>query len=117
MEQSKPAPGSYYKTLELLNEKQKSIYRLAVVAYVYAASMAELQKRVKAFQLEPYLVISDLQGKEGPLDKKMGIRGIPTYYYTDRQGLVRRVVAGFDPDRFILETGLSPQWGESWIDE
>lgn len=54
MEQSKPAPGSYYKTLELLNEKQKSIYRLAVVAYVYAASLAELQKRVKAFQLEPY---------------------------------------------------------------
>lgn len=30
MEQSKPAPGSYYKTLELLNEKPKSIYRLAV---------------------------------------------------------------------------------------
>lgn len=90
---------------------------LAVVAYVYAASMAELQKRVKAFQLEPYLVISDLQGKEGPLDKKMGIRGIPTYYYTDRQGRVRRVVAGFDPDRFMMETGLSPQWGESWIDK
>ena len=89
---------------------------LAVVAYVYAASMAELQKRVKAFQLEPYLVISDLQGKEGPLDKKMGIKGIPTYYYTDRQGRVRRVVAGFDPDRFTMETGLSPQWGESWID-
>lgn len=89
---------------------------LAVVAYVYAASMAELQKRVKAFQLEPYLVISDLQGKEGPLDKKMGIKGIPTYYYTDRQGRVRRVVAGFDPDRFMMETGLSPQWGESWID-
>ena len=44
-------------------------------------------------------------------------RGIPTYYYTDRQGLVRRVVAGFDPARFILETGLSPAWGESWIDE
>ena len=90
---------------------------LAVVAYVYAASMAELQKRVKAFQLEPYLVISDLQGKEGPLDKKMGIKGIPTYYYTDRQGRVRRVVAGFDPDRFTMETGLSPQWGESWIDK
>ena len=90
---------------------------LAVVAYVYAASMAELQKRVKAFQLEPYLVISDLQGKEGPLDKKMGIKGIPTYYYTDRQGRVRRVVAGFDPDRFMMETGLSPQWGESWIDK
>lgn len=90
---------------------------LAVVAYVYAASMAELQKRVKSFQLEPYLVISDLQGKEGPLDKKMGIKGIPTYYYTDRQGLVRRVVAGFDPDRFMMETGLSPQWGESWIDK
>lgn len=90
---------------------------LAVVAYVYAASMTELQKRVKAFQLEPYLVISDLQGKEGPLDKKMGIKGIPTYYYTDRQGRVRRVVAGFDPDRFMMETGLSPQWGESWIDK
>ena len=90
---------------------------LAVVAYVYAASLAELQKRVKAFQLEPYLVISDLQGKEGPLDKKMGIKGIPTYYYTDRQGRVRRVVAGFDPDRFTMETGLSPQWGESWIDK
>ena len=90
---------------------------LAVVAYVYAASMAELQKRVKAFQLEPYLVISDLQGKEGPLDKKIGIKGIPTYYYTDRQGRVRRVVAGFDPDRFMMETGLSPQWGESWIDK
>ena len=90
---------------------------LAVVAYVYAASMAELQKRVKAFQLEPYLVISDLQGKEGPLDKKMGIKGIPTYYYTDRQGRVRRVVAGFDPERFTMETGLSPQWGESWIDK
>ena len=90
---------------------------LAVVAYVYAASMAELQKRVKAFQLEPYLVISDLQGKDGPLDKKMGIKGIPTYYYTDRQGRVRRVVAGFDPDRFTMETGLSPQWGESWIDK
>ena len=90
---------------------------LAIVAYVYAASLAELQKRVKAFQLEPYLVISDLQGKEGPLDKKMGIRGIPTYYYTDRQGRVRRVIAGFDTDRFIMETGLSPQWGESWIDE
>ena len=90
---------------------------LAVVAYVYAASMAELKKRVKAFQLEPYLVISDLQGKEGPLDKKMGIKGIPTYYYTDRQGRVRRVVAGFDPDRFMMETGLSPQWGESWIDK
>lgn len=90
---------------------------LAVVAYVYAASLAELQKRVKAFQLEPYLVISDLQGKEGPLDKKMGIKGIPTYYYTDRQGRVRRVVAGFDPDRFMMETGLSPQWGESWIDK
>lgn len=90
---------------------------LAVVAYVYAASMAELQKRVKAFQLEPYLVISDLQGKEGPLDKMMGIKGIPTYYYTDRQGRVRRVVAGFDPDRFMMETGLSPQWGESWIDK
>ena len=90
---------------------------LAVVAYVYAASMAELQKRVKAFQLEPYLVISDLQGKEGPLDKKMGIKGIPTYYYTDQQGRVRRVVAGFDPDRFMMETGLSPLWGESWIDK
>ncbi|MBR0223243.1 MAG: hypothetical protein IJL93_03105 [Bacteroidales bacterium] len=90
---------------------------LAVVAYVYAASMAELQKRVKAFQLEPYLVISDLQGKEGPLDRKMGIKGIPTYYYTDRQGRVRRVVAGFDPERFTMETGLSPQWGESWTGE
>ena len=86
---------------------------LAVVAYVYAASMAEFQKRVKAFQLEPYRVVSDLQGKEGPLDKKMGIHGIPTYYYTDRQGIVRRIVAGFEPDRFTMSTGLSPAWGES----
>ena len=86
---------------------------LAVVAYVYAGSMAEFQKRVKAFQLEPYLVVSDIQGKEGPLDKKMGIHGIPTYYYTDRQGIVRRIVAGFEPDRFTMSTGLSPAWGES----
>ena len=86
---------------------------LAVVAYVYAGSMAEFQKRVKAFQLEPYRVVSDLQGKEGPLDKKMGIHGIPTYYYTDRQGIVRRIVAGFEPDRFTMSTGLSPAWGES----
>lgn len=86
---------------------------LAVVAYVYAGSLAEFQQRVKSFQLEPYLVISDLQGKEGPLDKKMGIHGVPTYYYTDRKGLVHRIVSGFDPDRFTLETGLSPQWGES----
>lgn len=86
---------------------------LAVVAYVYAGSLTELQKRVKSFQLEPYLVVSDLQGKEGPLDKKMGIHGIPTYYYTDEQGVVRCVVAGFDARRFTLETGLSPQWGES----
>ncbi|MBO4536403.1 MAG: hypothetical protein J5702_04270, partial [Bacteroidales bacterium] len=77
---------------------------LAVVAYVYAGSMAEFQKRVKAFQLEPYRVVSDLQGKEGPLDKKMGIHGIPTYYYTDRQGIVRRIVAGFEPDRFTMST-------------
>ena len=86
---------------------------LAVVAYVYADSLTEFQKRVKSFQLEPYLVISDLQGKEGPLDKKMGIHGIPTYYYTDERGVVHRIVSGFDPDRFILETGLSPKWGES----
>lgn len=86
---------------------------LAIVAYVYAGSIAELQKRVKSFQLEPYLVISDLQGKEGPLNKKMGVHGIPTYYYTDEQGVVRRIVAGFDPDRFTMETGLSPKWGES----
>ena len=86
---------------------------LAVVAYVYAGSMAEFHKRVKAFQLEPYLVVSDLQGKEGPLNKKMGIHGIPTYYYTDRQGIVRRIVAGFEPDRFTMSTGLSPAWGES----
>ena len=38
---------------------------LAVVAYVYASSLNEFQKRVKSFQLEPYLVITDLQGKEG----------------------------------------------------
>lgn len=87
---------------------------LAVVAYVYAASLSELQKRVRSFQLEPYLVISDLQGKEGPLDKKMGIHGIPTYYYTDMKGRVRRIVSGFDLDRFTSETGLSPEWGESW---
>lgn len=86
---------------------------LAVVAYVYADSLTELQKRVKSFQLEPYLVVSDLLGKEGPLDKTMGIHGIPTYYYTDKQGVVRCIVAGFDPRRFTLETGLSPQWGES----
>ena len=86
---------------------------LAVVAYVYADSLTELQKRVKSFQLEPYLVVSDLQGKEGPLDKKMGVHGIPTYYYTDEQGVVRRIVSGFDPDRFTMETGLSPKWGES----
>lgn len=90
---------------------------LAVVAYVYAASLAELQKRVQSFQLEPYLVISDLKGKEGPLDKKMGVHGVPTYYYTDSHGRVRRIVSGFDPDRFTLETGLSPEWGESWTDE
>ena len=86
---------------------------LAVVAYVYADSLTELQKRVKSFQLEPYLVVSDLLGKEGPLDKTMGIHGIPTYYYTDKQGVVRCIVAGIDPRRFTLETGLSPQWGES----
>ena len=90
---------------------------LAVVAYVYAGSLAELQKRVKSFQLEPYYVISDLKGKEGPLDKKMGIRGIPTYYYTDRQGRVRRVVSGFDQERFTYYTGLSPEWGENWTED
>ena len=87
---------------------------LAVVAYVYAGSLAELQKRVKSFQLEPYLVISDLKGKEGPLDKKMGIRGIPTYYYTDRQGKVRRILSGFQEELFTYYTGLSPKWGENW---
>jgi len=86
---------------------------LAVVTYVYASSLSELQQRIKSFQLEPYLVISDLKGKEGPLDKQMGIHGIPTYYYTDRQGIVRRLISGFDPDRFTLDTGLSPEWGES----
>jgi len=90
---------------------------LAVVTYVYASSLADLQKRVQSFQLEPYLVISDLKGKEGPLDKKMGVHGVPTYYYTDRQGRVRRILSGFDPDRFTLDTGLSPEWGESWTDE
>lgn len=87
---------------------------LAVVAYVYAGSLAELQKRVKSFQLEPYLVISDLKGKEGPLDKKMGIRGIPTYYYTDQQGKVRRILSGFQEELFTYYTGLSPKWGENW---
>ena len=87
---------------------------LAVVAYVYAGSLAELQKRVKSFQLEPYLVISDLKGKEGPLDKKMGIHGIPTYYYTDRQGKVRRILSGFQEELFTYYTGLSPKWGENW---
>ena len=90
---------------------------LAVVAYVYAGSLAELQKRVKAFQLEPYLVISDLKGKEGPLDKKMGIRGIPTYYYTDRQGRVRRILSGYQEELFTYYTGMSPKWGENWTEE
>lgn len=90
---------------------------LAVVAYVYAENMADFQKRVKAFQLEPYLLISDLQGKEGPLDKKMGIRGIPTYYYTDRRGRIRRIIGGFQPELFVAYTGLSPEWGENWPEE
>ncbi len=90
---------------------------LAVVAYVYASSPAELQQRVKAFQLEPYLVISDLKGKEGPLDRKMGIHGIPTYYYTDRNGIVRRVMSGFQEELFTYYTGLSPEWGENWTEE
>jgi len=89
---------------------------LAVVAYVYASSLQELQQRVKSFQLEPYLVISDLKGKEGPLDGELGIHGIPTYFYSDRQGRIRRLVSGFDPDRFSLYTGLSPEWGESLTD-
>ena len=89
---------------------------LAVVAYVYASSPAELQQRVKAFQLEPYLVISDLKGKEGPLDRKMGIHGIPTYYYTDRNGIVRRVMSGFQEELFTYYTGLSPEWGENWTE-
>ena len=89
---------------------------LAVVAYVYASSPAELQQRVKAFQLEPYLVISDLKGKEGPLDRKMGIHGIPTYYYTDRNGIVRRVMSGFQEELFTYYTGLSPEWGENWAE-
>lgn len=90
---------------------------LAVVTYVYADSMADLRKRVKSFQLDPYLVISDLKGKEGPLDKRMGIRGIPTYYYTDRQGRIRCIIAGFDEHLFTYYTGLSPQWGENWTDD
>ena len=90
---------------------------LAVVAYVYAASLAEFQKRVKSFQLEPYLVVSDLQGKEGPLNKKIGIRGVPTYFYTDRQGRVRRIIRGFDAEAFSYLTGLSPEWGENWLEE
>ena len=90
---------------------------LAVVAYVYAESLAEFQKRVKAFQLEPYLLISDLQGKEGPLNKKIGIRGIPTYFYTDRQGRIRRIIGGFQPELFTDLTGLSPEWGENWPEE
>ncbi len=89
---------------------------LAVVAYVYAGSQAELQQRVKAFQLEPYLVISDLKGKEGPLDRKMGIHGIPTYYYTDSNGIVRRVMSGFQEELFTYYTGLSPEWGENWTE-
>ena len=89
---------------------------LAVVAYVYASSPGELQQRVKAFQLEPYLVISDLKGKEGPLDRKMGIHGIPTYYYTDRNGIVRRVMSGFQEELFTYYTGLSPEWGENWTE-
>ena len=89
---------------------------LAVVAYVYASSPAELQQRVKAFQLEPYLVISDLKGKEGPLDRKMGIHGIPTYYYTDCNGIVRRVMSGFQEELFTYYTGLSPEWGENWTE-
>ena len=90
---------------------------LAVVAYVYAENMADFRKRVKAFQLEPYLLVSDLQGKEGPLDKKMGIRGIPTYYYTDRKGRIRRIIGGFQPELFVTFTGLSPEWGENWPEE
>lgn len=86
---------------------------LAVVAYVYANSEAYLHQRVKAFQLEPYLVISDLKGKEGPLDKQLGVKGIPTYYYTDSQGRIRNIIAGFDSQMFTYYTGLSPQWGEN----
>jgi hypothetical protein len=89
---------------------------LAVVAYVYASSPTELQQRVKSFQLEPYLVISDLKGKEGPLDRKMGIHGIPTYYYTDCNGIVRRVMSGFQEELFTYYTGLSPEWGENWTE-
>ena len=103
--------GTHFWFKDLLSATDRD--SLAVVAYVYAGSLAELQKRVKSFQLEPYLVISDLQGKEGPLDRKMGIHGIPTYYYTDQQGIVRRIVSGFNARRFTLETGLSPKWGES----
>ena len=90
---------------------------LVIVSYVYANSLAHLHKRVKAFQLEPYYVISDLKGTEGPLDRKLGIHGIPTYYYTDREGHVRRILGGFDEQLFTYLTGLSPKWGENWTEE
>lgn len=90
---------------------------LVIVSYVYANSLAHLHKRVKAFQLEPYYVISDLKGTEGPLDRKLGIHGIPTYYYTDREGHVRRILSGFDEQLFTSSTGLSPKWGENWTEE
>ena len=44
----------------------------------------------------------------------MGIRGIPTYYYTDQQGKVRRILSGFQEELFTYYTGLSPKWGENW---
>lgn len=90
---------------------------LVIVTYVYSNSLSELRKRVKAFQLDPYYVISDLKGTEGPLDRKLGIHGIPTYYYTDREGHVRRILGGFDEQLFTSLTGLSPKWGENWTEE
>ena len=62
-------------------------------------------------------VISDLKGTEGPLDRKLCIHGIPTYYYTDREGHVRRILGGFDEQLFTSSTGLSPKWGENWTEE
>ena len=46
----------------------------------------------------------------------MGIHGIPTYYYTDCNGIVRRVMSGFQEELFTYYTGLSPEWGENWTE-